>query len=168
MAYTAETLRQIAEAQDVFVWEMPEHEYHPRTTNWYLIVSLVALAGVGYSIWTMNYLFGLIILLSAVVLLLAGNEEPRKILVQIGHNGVVVDGNLITWEKLHNFSLIYHPPFTKVLYMDRKYSPKPRLKLFLEDEDPVVIREHLMQYLPENLVLRDEHFSDILGRLLRI
>ncbi|MFA6503560.1 MAG: hypothetical protein WCT54_01225 [Patescibacteria group bacterium] len=168
MAYTPETLRQLAEAQDLFVWETPEHEHHPRTPNWYLIVSLVTLACVVYGIWSGNFLFGLIMLISAVVLILAGNDKPKSILIQIGQNGVVVDGQFVPFDKLFNFSIIYHPPFTKVLYIERKFSPKPRLKVFLQDEDPIAIREHLLKYLPENLVLRDEHFSDIVGRLLRI
>ncbi|MHB8830896.1 MAG: hypothetical protein ACYC44_02185 [Patescibacteria group bacterium] len=168
MAYTPETLRQIAESQDAFVWEMPEHEHHPRTPNWYLIVSLIAIACVAYGIWSTNYLFGLIVLISAVILMLAGNEDPRNVLVQVGHNGIVVDGDFVPFDKLFNFSIIYHPPFTKVLYIERRYSPKPRLKLFLADEDPIAIRQHLLKYLPENLVLREEHFSDIVGRLLRI
>ncbi|MFA6099978.1 MAG: hypothetical protein WC750_03825 [Patescibacteria group bacterium] len=168
MAYTPETLRQIAESQNLFVWEMPEHEHHARTPNWFLVVSLITMASVIYGIWSANYLFGLIILISAVILMLAGNEEPNHILVQVGHNGVVLDGNFVPFDKLHNFSIIYHPPFTKVLYLERKYSLKPRLKVYLENEDPVAIREHLLRYLPENLVLRDEHFSDIVGRLLRI
>jgi len=168
MAYTPETLRQMAEAQDAFVWEMPEHEHHHRTSNWYLLVSLVALGCVAYAVLSSNYLFGLIILISAVILMLAGNEEPGQVLVQIGHNGVVVDGRFVPFDKLHNFSIIYHPPYTKVLYLERKYSPKPRLRLFLQDEDPIALRDHLLTYLPENLVLRDEHLSDIVGRLLRI
>lgn len=168
MAYSLESLREIANAQSIFVWEMPEHEHYPRSSTWYLTVSIIALASVVYGIWTSNYLFALIILICAVILILAGNEEPKKVLVQIGHNGIVVNGEFIEFDHLYNFSIIYHPPFTKLLYIERKYSLKPRMKLFIEDEDPIAIREHLLQYLPENLVLRDEHFSDILGRLLRI
>lgn len=168
MAYTPETLREIAKAQSLFVWEMPAHEYHPRTSRWYLIVSLIALASVIYGVWVNNYLFALIMLVSAVILILAGNDEPQRILVQIGHNGIVVDGEFVEYDKLADFSIIYHPPFTKMLYIERKLSFKPRLKLFLEDEDPMEIRDHLLKYLPENLALRDEHFSDIVGRLLRI
>ena len=168
MAYTPETLREMAQAQNVFVWETPEFEERPRTSRWYLVVSLVALACVVYGVLTGNYLFALIIVVSAVVLILAENEEPRKILIQVGHNGIVVDGRFTTFDKLNNFSIIYHPPYTKVLYMDYKYSLKPRVKVYLEDQDPIAIRNHLLGYLPENLNLRDEHLSDILGRLLRI
>ncbi|MFZ6015316.1 MAG: hypothetical protein ACOYUZ_03085 [Patescibacteria group bacterium] len=168
MAFTPETLREIANSQSDFVWEMPEHEHYHRSNTWYLIVSLIALASVIYGIWSTNYLFALIILISAVVLILAGNDEPGDVLVQIGNNGIVVNGEFVDFDKLFDFSIIYHPPHTKLLYIERKHSFKPRLKLYLEDQDPIAIREHLLQYLPENLALREEHLSDIVGRLLRI
>jgi len=168
MAYTPETLREIANAQNLFVWEMPESEQHERTPIWYLIVSIIALACVVYGIWVNNYLFALIVLISAVILILAGNDEPGNVLIQIGYNGIVVDGNFVEFDKINDFSIIYHPPFTKVLYLERKISFKPRIKLYLEEEDPLALRRHLLKYLPENLDLRDEHVSDIVGRLLRI
>jgi len=168
MAYTTETLREIANAQNVFVWETPEFEERPRSSYWYLVVSLVALGCVAYGVLTNNYLFALIIVVGAVILILAENEEPKDVLIQIGHNGVVVDGRFVEFDKINNFSIIYHPPYTKVLYLDYKYSFRSRIKLYLEDQDPIAIRSHLLNYLPENLNLRDEHLSDILGRLLRI
>ncbi len=168
MVYTPESLREIANSQDIFVWEMPEHEVRERTSKWYLVVSLIALASVLYGVLAHNYLFALIILICAVILILAGNQEPQKVLVQIGHNGVVVNGEFVEYDKFDHFAIIYHPPLTKVLYLERKLSFKPRIKLYLEDEDPIAIRNHLKRYVPENLELREEHISDIVGRLLRI
>ncbi len=168
MAYTPETLREIANSQDTFVWEMPEYETRERSSKWYLVVSVIALISVIYGVLAQNYLFALIILIAAVVLILAGNDEPQNILIQMGHNGIVVNGQYIEFDKFSDFAIIYHPPLTKVLYLERKMSFKPRIKLYLEDEDPIAIRNHLKTYLPENLELREEHISDIVGRLLRI
>jgi hypothetical protein len=168
MAYTPESLREIANSQDLFVWEMPEHETRERTSWWYLIVSLIALGSVIYGVIAQNYLFALIILICAVILILAGNSDPKQVLVQMGQNGVVLNGEFIDFDKFQHFSIIYHPPLTKVLYLERKMSFKPRIKLYLEDEDPIAIRNHLKNYVIEDLELREEHLSDIVGRLLRI
>lgn len=168
MVYTPETLREIANSQDSFVWEMPEHEPRERSSWWYVAVSLIALLSVIYGVFAQNYLFALIILICAVILILTSEQKPKSILVQIGHNGVVIDGNFIEFDKFAHFAIIYHPPLTKVLYLERKLSFKPRIKLFLEDQDPIEIRDHLKQYLTEDLELREEHLSDIVGRLLQI
>jgi hypothetical protein len=168
MAYSQEFLQEMTNAQDSFVWEAPSWEEHDRSTRWYIWMSVVVVALTVYAVATANYLFAFIVLLTAVILILAGNERPRAVLVQIGHNGVVYDGRLFQYDKLSDFAIVYHPPHTKVLYFQPKNAVKARLRISLEDEDPVAIRNHLKTYLEEDLDLRDEHMSDIFGRLLRI
>ena len=168
MAYTPEFLEKLAQAQDLFVWEAPAWEHKERHPHWYLWMSLIALLFAAYAVFTGNFLFAFIIFLIAIILVLAGNEGPHTMLVQIGLNGVVVDGRLYLYDQLHEFAVIYHPPETKVLYLEPKSYVKPRIRVSLADQDPVSIRDHLRQFLQEDLDLRDEHLSDIFGRLLKI
>ena len=168
MAYSREFLDEMAKAQDVFVWEAPTWERHDRAPSWYLWMGLVALALVGYAVYTTNYLFAFIVLLFAIILVLAGNENPKKTLVQIGHNGIVFGGEVYPFSELTNFAIVYQPPDVKVLYVQPKSFVRPRLRIPLEAEDPVGIRVHLKRYVAEDLDLRDEHVSDIVARLLRM
>ncbi len=163
-----EFMDQMAEFQDKFVWESPMYERHERGPRWYAVVSLLALLLVGYAVWTANFLFAFIILLAAIILVLAGNEHPDTILIQIGDNGIVVDGDFHPFTKLDNFSIVYQPPHVRVLYVESKNPLRPRYRLLLGDQDPVEIRNHLRRYLRENLDLHDEHASDILGKLFKI
>lgn len=168
MAYSQELLDEMAKTQDVFVWEAPAWERHERRPSWYLWMGLVALGLVGYAVFTANYLFAFIVLLLAIILVLAGNENPKKILVQIGHNGIVVGGEIYPFSEVNNFAIVYQPPNVKVLYVQPKSIVRPRLRISLEEEDPVGIRGHLKRYVNEDLDLRDEHVSDIVARLLRM
>lgn len=168
MPYSEELLQDIIKAQDDFVWEVEAWEKNSRGPRWYLVMSIVVVAFVLYAVVTTNYLFAFIILLSAILIVLAGNEEPHTALVQIGRNGIVVDGRLHEYKDLANFSIIYHPPQTKLLYIETGNFIRPRLRIPLEDQNPLEIRSHLKQYLNENLLLQEEHISDILARLLKI
>ncbi|MFA5935449.1 MAG: hypothetical protein WC787_01150 [Patescibacteria group bacterium] len=168
MPYNQELLTDIVKAQDTFAWEAPDREARDRGPRWYLIMSAVALVFVVYAIATSNFLFAFLILLFAIILVLAGNQAPGKILVQIGKNGVVVDGKLYEYKDLASFAIVYHPPETKVLYIDSKKFYQPRLRLSLEAQNPIAIRTHLKEYLDEDLLLQEEHVSDILARLLKI
>lgn len=168
MPHSPEFLEEVANSQDVFIWEAPAYEQVKRGPKWYLwMAGVVALFAI-YAIATGNYLFAFIIFLTAIILVLAGNEPPRRVLVQMGTNGIVIDGSLILYDQINNFSIIYHPPHTKVLYLEPSGVMKGRLRVSLEDEDPVEIRALLKRYVTENLDLREEHFSDIVGRLLKI
>ncbi len=168
MAYTKEFLDTVAKSQDVFVWETSSWEHVERGPKWYLWMSLVALLFAGYAIYTENYMFAFIIILVGLILVFAGNERPRKVLVQIGNNGVVYDNKLYMFNDINDFGIVYHPPHTRLLYIEPQSSIAARLRISLEDEDPVAIRSHLRKYVEEDLDLQEEHFSDIFGRLLKL
>jgi hypothetical protein len=168
MPYQPELLEEIVKNQDRFAWETVAWEGRNRGPRWYLIMILIAAVGVIYAILVSNFLFAFLILLASIILIVAGNQEQKRILVQIGDAGVVVDGRLYEYKDLNTFSIIYHPPQTKLLYIEPRGVMHPRVRLLLEEQNPVEIRSHLKQYLQENLVLQEEYLSDILARLLKI
>ncbi len=155
-------------SQDKFAWETPAFEKHVRGKAWYFGLAVLAVLLIAYSVWTANFLFAFIIFLSAIILLLVGGQEPKTLLVQVGDNGIVVDGKLRLFQDIGNFGIVYQPPISKVLYMEPRGTLSQRMRIQLEDTDPVELRNHLRQYLQEDLDLQGEHLSDILGRLLRI
>lgn len=155
-------------SQDRFVWEMPAFYKPERSKSWYFGLAVLSVLLIAYAVWTANFLFAFIIFLSAIIMLLVGSQEPRHILVQIGDNGIVVDGKLYLYQDINNFGIVYQPPISKVLYVEPKSRLSQRLRLELADQDPVQLRTHLRQYLQEDLDLQGEHLSDIVGRLLRI
>ncbi len=155
-------------AQDAFAWEIASFPKYQRSSRWYVVMVLVAVFLVAYAVYTSNFLFAFFILLSAVLLILAGIQQPTLHLVQIGDQGIVVGGVFYPFQELREFAIVYQPPYSKVLYVEHGSTVRPRLRIPLEDEDPVAIRTHLRQYLPENLDLQGEHVSDIFARLLRI
>lgn len=155
-------------SQDRFVWEMPAFDKHERGKTWYFGLAVLSVLLIAYAVWTANFLFAFIIFLSAIIILLVGSQEPRHILVQIGDNGIVVDGKLHLFQDIGNFGIVYQPPMAKVLYIEPKATLAQRMRLELIDQDPVELRSHLRQYLQEDLDLQGEHLSDIIGRLLKI
>lgn len=161
-------LERLIEAQDAYVWETPAYERHERGPRWYLAMTLVAFGFVAYAVWNANYLFAFIVLILAILLILAGNEKPKRILVQIGPNGIVVNGEFLSYEDIRHFAIVYQPPLVKVLYLYPRGTAFRRHRIYLGDQNPVEIRQFLRQFLEEDLDLREEHFSDILGKLLKL
>lgn len=165
---TSETNDALLMAQDKFVWEIPSFEKRERGRYWYAIMLLMTAFLVAYAIYTANFLFAFLILLMAILLLFTGRQEPVPMLIQIGDNGIVVNGKLHLYQDLDNFSIIYQPPVLKILYVDTRSLLTPRLRISLDKQDPLQIREHLKKYLREDVDLRGEYVSDIVGRLLKI
>ncbi len=167
-SFPTEVEEAIIASQDKFAWETPAFIKYNRGSLWYFVFAIVCFSLIAYAIWTANFLFAFIVFLSAIILLLVGSQDPRTVLVQVGDNGVVIDGRLHLFQDLERFSVIYQPPMSKVLYIEPRSALTPRLRLELMDEDPVELRNHLKRFLREDLDLQGEHVSDIFGRLLRI
>lgn len=158
----------LAKEQDVFVWETPEFHKPERTSAWYFGLTVVTVAFLAYSIMTANFLFAFIIILSVLLILLVGNRNPRTVLVQFGEDGFVWDGRFHLYDDIEEFAVLYNPPTVKSIYLGFKSSVKPKMRISLEDQNPAEIRAFLAQYVPENLDLQSEPFSDIVGRLLKL
>ena len=136
MAYAPEFEEQLVAAQDAFVWETPAFERFDRGRLWYIAMSGIALLLVAYAVWQANFLFAFIILLAAIILVIAGNEKPRRVLIQIGQNGIVWSGDFLSFDDIHNFAIIYEPPHIRVLYIEPKSIFQPRLRISLGIRTP--------------------------------
>src|SRR5688572_17039185 len=90
-------------SQDRFVWEMPAFQRYERSKAWYFGLAVLAVLLIAYAVWTANFLFAFIIFLSAIILLLVGAQDPRHVLVQVGNNGIVIDGKLHLFQDIGNF-----------------------------------------------------------------
>ena len=168
LSYPPEVQEAIILGQDKFIWETETEAAPPRGKTWYLVAAVIAILLVAYAIWTANFLFAFLVLLLSVVLILVGNEKPRKVLVQVGDVGIVWDGRLHPYRELERFAIVYQPPVTKIIYLEPRSALRPRLRIPLAEQNPLELREHLSQYLQEDLDLQSEHLSDTLARLLKI
>ena len=168
ITYAPEVEQALVSLQDRFVWETASFDKYERGPKWYAATGVLSLFLLAYAVWNENFLFAFLILLIDITLILGYRRDPRPVLVQIGENGVVWDGKLHLFQDLEHFALVYQPPVEKVLYVRPKQALNGPLRIQLEDQDPVALRQHLQQYLPETLDLPSGYGSDTLGRLLRI
>ncbi len=168
ITYATEVEDSLIHLQDRFVWETLSHEKYERGPSWYAVMGVVSLFLLAYAIWNENFLFAFLILLADITLILGYRQDPHPVLVQIGENGVVWDGQFHLFQDIERFAIIYQPPDVKYLYIEPKRGVVNRFRIHLEDQDPIALRDHLRQYLPENLDLSNEYASDTLARLLKI
>jgi hypothetical protein len=153
--------------QPVFEWQINEFERYERSNRWYIFMGIICLALIIFAIFTANFLFALIILLFAFIIVLREFYNPEKIDFKISNQGALLGGKLFPYKEIGKFYIIYEPPESKFLYLAFK-SLKPTLSVFLADQNPVKIREFLLKYLEEDLEKEDEHIADTLGRLFKI
>jgi len=149
-------------------WEFPEFEKPERGVRWYVIAAVISGSLLVYSIISRNYIFGVIIILIALIYFLYDLHEPPQTVCSITTAGIQLGKKFVRYSNIAHFWIIYKPGITTTLYVKPKIFTVPELGIPLQKEDPLQIREILLQYLPENLKEEDEPLSETLGRVLKL
>lgn len=149
-------------------WEIPEFDKYPRSFIWYLVMGGGGIALFIYAIWTLNFLFAVIIFIIAVIIAIHERRDPDKLLFQIVEDGIILDKTFTPYKEIKKFWLIYEPPEVKNLYFQFDRTLRPELSIPLLNINPVLVRRLLLKHLKEDLKQQDISTDDQWGRILKI
>ncbi|MBU1167323.1 hypothetical protein KKC60_02860, partial [Patescibacteria group bacterium] len=157
---TNDDIREYAESEDteakpqdvIMQWQAPEYIQVSRPQQWYILFAIIGIALVVYAFIVANYLFALIVVILAVVLNTFFHRKPKDLSIAITREGITVENNFYPYgEDLESFWILYNPPDLKTLSFGRRSSVRPTLSIQLEEQNPLKIRETLLNYLPEDV-----------------
>lgn len=155
--------------EEKIVWRVKEYDKHERSKTWYLVAISLTLALLLFSFFTANFLFAVIIIVASLVIILHDGQDPIDLEVVLEEEGVLVGKNFYDYDDLENFSIVYKPSQgVKKLYFEFKNFIKPRLSFELGEMDPLIVRDFLLRYLPEDLERTDEPLSEGIARILKL
>ncbi len=151
---------------DSVSWRAPEYEIYEKSTVWYLAAALILLAISTYAMLTNSPIMAITFILIGVVGYIYLQKEPRTLDFEINHRGVYAGSEFYDFDDIDSFWIFYDPPHTKTLSLRVDSSFMPFVHIPLGDEDPIVVREILMQYAPEEK--QEAGLIDSLERFLHI
>ena len=155
--------------KEYFKWQVPEYDKRARPKIWYVLASILAVVLFLFSITTGNFLFAVIIIVAALIIILHDGKEPGKVDFAIYSEGIRIGKRFYDYDEIKNFSVIFKPrKDIKNLYFEFNGAIKPRLSIPLEDMNPLQIREILLKYLKEDLERTDEPASEGLAKLFKL
>lgn len=185
-------VEEIRSEDDIISWKVQEYVSPKKNRRWYLIASLVAVICIVYALLTLNYIFVVIIILGAILIILTDGAKPAILDIELSDDGVKVGKEFYVYEQLDNFFIIYRPKDgIKNLYIEFKRFVKPqvsgaakagryewmlwlmnfartRLSIPLDDMNPVVIRKNLLKYIKEDTERTDIPLSEKLSDMLKM
>ncbi len=150
----------------LFQWVVGEYESHVRGTLWHVLIISVGMLLVIYALATDNFLFAIIIILSAIILFLQSAAEPTKVPIAITELGLVIGNRFYEYSEFRAFYMIYNQE-TQTLFFDTKAAFRPDLRVPMGEQDPVEIREELQAVLQEDLE-KEEPLGDRAARNWKI
>jgi hypothetical protein len=133
----------------VIQWEAPEHRYTEKTNDWYWVVGIIAISASIASIIFGNVLFGIVILLGAVVVMIYDHKKPRTIFFEISSRGIYIEKELYTYASLESFCIDEVCPHGPQLIV-KPYGLFAQLLIISLPEAHIESIEHiLMKQLPK-------------------
>ncbi len=162
-------------------WPIPEYKKPDRGKYWYILASLFVFLCVFFSFFTIsnwnliflgpnsNFLFALIIVIAAIIMLINESQEPMILDFTLGPEGVRVGKKFYDYDEFRHFAVIYKPKQSvKQLYLEFKNSIRPRLSVPLRRMDALTVRNYLVKYLDEDLERTDPPLSEQLTQFFRL
>ena len=121
---------------------------------------------VAYALYTNGPIMAITFILIGIVGYIHLQKDPRVITFAITSKGIIADKELYLYENINSFWIFFDPPHTKTISLHTKASVLPFVHIPLQKEDPVHLRELIMQNIPE--IKQDPSLIDALERFLHI
>jgi len=151
-----------------FEWDFPEFEKHQHTLGWYIGAGIFTAALLIYALSDGNFLFAVLIITFALVILFHDHTQPIRVHCTIDKHSMRIGNEVFEFKNLERFWILYEPPLAKNLYIEFKNKIKPRLRIPLENENPLLVRDFLLEHIKEDLEREDLPLSDQFSKLLKI
>lgn len=149
-------------------WNFMEFKRIHRPRSWWIIAGLITASLVIYSVFAGNFLFALIILIIAILLINEFRRNPRRLECQITNTGIAVGKKFWRYSEIDHYWIAYHPPEVTNFYFSPKNPLDPRVPVHLSNINPLNLRKLLNKYIEEDLSREDMPTSEALSRLLKL
>jgi len=141
-------------------WETIEYLHKEKTSDWYWIVAIITISIAIISTILNNVIFAILIIVSSFTLSLFASKKPKIITINIDSTGVSMGDTHYPYKELTSFWVETRDVYPRVLFKSKKVL-MPFIVVLIEDVEPEIIHEFLLQYLPE-----EEHSEPLLEKLL--
>lgn len=146
-------------------WRGPEFEKSDWEKKWYLIATLILAAIILYALFTNSPIMAITFILIGIVGFLHLQKNPRVLDFSIGGSGVIAGDEIYEFGDIKSFWIFYEPHI-RVISLHMKGRLIPHIHIPIHDQDPVKIREVLMDFVPEEE--QELGMVDVIEKVLRI
>lgn len=147
-------------------WQAPEFEIYEKSGRWYIIAALFIGIMVVYALFSDSPIMAIVFILIGIVGYIYSQRNPNVVTFTITSKGISAKKEMYLYENIFSFWIFYEPTQAKVISLHTKASMLPFVHIPLGDEDPVMIREMLLENIPE--IKQDPNLIDTIEKILHI
>ena len=140
---------------DAVTWTASEFVAHDKSSEWYTLLALGALAGAGLMyILTKDFISVAVVVVAALLFGVYGAHKPKQLQYRIDLHGITIGGKHYSYDQFGTFSVIPEGAFSSIVLMPLKRFAVP-LTIYYAPEDEDKIAELLSAQLPYEQRRRD-------------
>ncbi|TSA46518.1 hypothetical protein D4R52_00375 [bacterium] len=147
-------------------WDAAEFLHYPKSITWFVFLGAVGVVLVGFFLYQRDYLTATMFFLFFLILFYFSEAKPKILHIRLTQSAVKLNQVSIPYSRIKKFWIAYAPPDVKTLNFETAAYLNRYITIQLENENPVKIREFLLQHIPEDLE-QDEQFGDKISRTLK-
>jgi len=145
-------------------WSAPEHEEYTVGKRFYTYTTIFLALLVAYALYSNSPIMAITFILVGIVGYLYLRKKPRIINFSITTEGIIAENEIYEFDNLKSFWIFYNPPQEKLLSLRSKNTFNPHIHIPIGNEDPVKIRQILIDFIPE--IKQNHNIVDIAERFL--
>lgn len=152
-------------------WSFFEHAEQQRGKFWYIGAAIFLFVMFLYCIKTENFLFLVIIIMSFLFIIMFRFKKPDLLTFSIYEDGFKIEEQEVSyrWDKIKEYFIIYEPDRNvKKIYFVLNNLTNTAIGIDIENENPILIRETLNNYIQENTIRKYEKLSDQVERFFKL
>ena len=134
--------------EDSLKWSAPEYNHYQRSTDWFWAVGIITICIAILAFVFHNALFGVLILLSAGILIFYTIREPNNVDYEINKRGIVVGKELHPYLTIEAFWLETRHGEPKIILKSKK-TLMPYIIIPVHEESADEIAAVLREFLEE-------------------
>ncbi len=146
-------------------WSAAEFADRDIPRSFYLWTGGFLLATIAYALVTNSPIMAITFILIGIMGFITIEKTPAVLHCSISKEGIIVDRELYDFDNIESFWIIYEE-HEKYLSLKTNGRLTPYAHIPLGDENPVTVRDILIQYIEETK--HDPTLVDIIGKMLHI
>ena len=130
------------------VWQAPEYHHYQRSNDWFWAVGVITISIAILAFVFGNALFGILILLSASILIFFVIREPENVTYEINKRGVMINKELHPYLTLESFWIETRTGDPKIILKSKKMV-MPYIIIPIHNDDVDEMAAVLSEFLEE-------------------
>ena len=131
-------------------WQASEFRHYPKNVGWYVVLISLTILTIGFFVIVEGDIFAAVSLgILAILIFIFAGQVPQKVDIELSSKGVKFGKLFYQYKQIKYFWLVLNERHKTLNFVTSAFVNNT-LILELEDQDPEIVRDYLIKYLPEH------------------